>query len=86
MTHVLDDKHVENISEVILSDRRLTVREVADKDDILKTSCPEILTENLSMQRVAAKFVPRLLTEEHKQKRLEVSQNIFDRANTHENV
>jgi hypothetical protein len=77
-----DDQHVEKVCEVIRSDRRLTVREIADEVGILKTSCPEILTENLSMQRVAAKFVPRLLTEKQKQKRLEVSQNIFDRGNT----
>jgi hypothetical protein len=37
------------------------------------------------MQRVAAKFVPRLLTDEQKQKRLEVSQEHFDPANTDEN-
>ena len=40
------------------------MREVADEVGISKTSCHEILTENLGMQCVAAKFVPRLLTDE----------------------
>jgi hypothetical protein len=34
------------------------------------------------MQRVAAQFVPRLLSEEQTQTRLEVSQEFLDRANT----
>ena len=37
------------------------------------------------MHRVAAKFVPRLLTEEQKQNRVTVSQDLLDRSNTDEN-
>jgi hypothetical protein len=39
----------------------------------------------LGIQRVTAKFVPRLLTDEQKHKRLEVSQGIFYRASNNEN-
>jgi len=44
------------------------------------------LTEKLEMFRVAAKFVPRLLTEEQKQNRVTVSQELLGRSNTDENV
>jgi len=37
------------------------------------------------MHHVAAKFVPRLLTEEQKQNRVTVSQELLDRLNTDEN-
>ena len=37
------------------------------------------------MHRVAAKFVPRLLTEEQKQNRVTVRQELFHRSNTDEN-
>ena len=37
------------------------------------------------MHRVAAKFVPRLLTEEQKQNRVTVSQELLDRSNAYEN-
>jgi len=37
------------------------------------------------MHRVAAKFVPRLLTEEQKQNRVTVSQELLGRSNTDEN-
>jgi hypothetical protein len=63
----------------------LTLQELNDNAGISKTSFREILTENLCIQRVTAKFVPRLLTDEQKQKRLEVSQGIFYRANNNKN-
>jgi len=43
--------------------------------------CHEILTENLGMHRIAAKFVPRLLNDDQKQNRVDVSQELLDRAN-----
>jgi len=61
------------------------MQEVTDKVVISKTSSHEILIENLGIQRVTAKFVPRLLSDEQKQTRLEVSQGIFYRANNNEN-
>ena len=52
---------------------------------ISKTVCHEILTENLGMHRIAAKFVPRLLTDDQKQNRVDVSQELLDRANGDDN-
>jgi len=49
-------------SKVIRPNCRLTVREVAEEAKISKSTCHEILTENLGMQCVAAKFVPPLLS------------------------
>jgi hypothetical protein len=43
------------------------------------------LTEKLEMHRVAAKFVPRLLTDEQKANRVTVSQELFERSNADEN-
>ena len=77
--------NVANVREVIRSNRRLTVREVAEEVSISKTVCHEILTENLGMHRTAAKFVPRLLTYYQKQNRVDVSQELLDRANGDDN-
>jgi len=63
----------------------VTVREVAEEVSISKTVCHEILTENLGMHRIAAKFVPRLLTDDQKQNRVDVSQELLDRANDDDN-
>jgi len=77
--------NVAKVREVIHSNRRLTVREVAEEVSISKTVCHEILIENLGIHCIAAKFVPRLLTDHQKQNRVDVSQELLDRANDDDN-
>jgi len=79
------DDNVAKVCEVIRSYCRLTVREVAEELSISKTVCHEILTENLGMHSSAAKFVPRLLTDDQKQNRVDVSQELLDQANDDDN-
>jgi hypothetical protein len=79
------DDHIEKVRSVVRENRRLTVREVSEEAGICKSSCHTILTEKLKMHRVAAKFVPRLLTGEQKQNRITVSQELLDHSNTDEN-
>jgi hypothetical protein len=62
-----DDDSIERARAVIRSNRLLTVRDVADECGISVGSCHTILTEELNMHRVAAKFVPRQLTDEQKE-------------------
>ncbi|XP_027851471.2 protein GVQW3-like [Aphis gossypii] len=65
----LTDKNVKNIHKINLEDRRKTIEEVAERSGVTWSSVQRILSENLGMKRVAAKFVPRLLTEQQKQGR-----------------
>jgi len=58
----MDDDHVEKVLAVIRQNRRLTVREVAEEVGICKSSYHLILTEKRKVHRVAAKFLPLLLT------------------------
>ena len=76
-----DASHVSLVDELVHSNRRLTIREMSDDCDISFGSCQSILTENLGMRRVAAKFVPRLLTQEQKDNRVAICQELLDRAN-----
>jgi len=59
----MGEDHVEKVLAVIHQNRRLIVREVAEEVGICKRPCHLILTDKLKMRRVAAKFVPRLLTD-----------------------
>ena len=59
---LMDDDHIEKVLAVICQNRRLTPHEVA-AEGTCKRSCHLILTNKLKMRRVAAKFVPRLLTD-----------------------
>ena len=80
-----NDDHVETVHGVICGKRRLTVREVADEVGISIGSCHQIFTEELQMRRVSAKFVPRLLTNDQKENRVEISQELLVNANGNEN-
>jgi len=53
-----DDVHIDAVCHLILQNRRLTVREIAEDVGISFGSCQAIPTEKLNMQRVAAKFMP----------------------------
>ena len=68
------DENVEKVKEMVMIDRRITIREVADDVGISIGSCHEIFSNVLAMKRVAAKFAPKLLNFKQKQRRMEVSQ------------
>jgi hypothetical protein len=76
-----DDDHVERVCAAICGNCRLTVREVG----ISIGSCHQILTEELQMPRVSAKFVPRLLTDAQKENHVEISEELLANANGNEN-
>ena len=64
------DENVEKIRQEIKEDRRYTIDEISEAMGVTWSSCQRILTVDLNMRRVAAKFVPRLLTQETKNTRL----------------
>jgi hypothetical protein len=69
------------VRSLILEDRRLTAREIADEVGISIGSAHSILTEDLHMCRVVAKFVPKLLSQEQQQLHLEVVWDMLEWAN-----
>ena len=75
-----DDPHVDEINSLVRANRRLTVRELAEKCGISVGSCHPILTEELKMHRVAAKFVPRLMTSDQQAHRVQVCQDLLDHS------
>ena len=50
----------------INEDRRYTTDEISEATGVSWSYCQRILTVDLNMRRVAAKFVPRLLTQDQK--------------------
>ena len=69
---------INKVRDLVLQDRRITIREICDEVDISMGSCHSILTEDLGMKRVAAKFVPRLLTPEQKEFRVMTSSDLLE--------
>ncbi|GFU53418.1 hypothetical protein TNCV_3029281 [Trichonephila clavipes] len=58
--------NVERVRVAVEQDRRLTGRELEDEIRIPKSTVWRILTENLGMPRVCAKFIPKLLSDQQK--------------------
>jgi hypothetical protein len=80
-----NDDHVERVRAVICGNCRLTVQEVADEVGISIGPCHQIFTEKLQMHCVSAKFVLCLSTDNQKENRVEVSQELLAIANGNEN-
>jgi len=57
-----------------------TIREVAEEVKIAFGMCQKILTEDLQMSRVTAKFVPCLLMAQHKDSRVSVCTDLCEQA------
>ena len=64
------DKKIEAVKKVILDNRRITIREMADDVDISLGSCQTIFTDVPGMKRAATKIIPKLLNFEQKQCRM----------------
>jgi len=71
---------IAKVRKTIRNNRRLTVQEIADDCGISVGSCDAILTNNLHMKRVCAKFVPRLLTDDQREQRQTIARDLLVRS------
>ncbi|UYV65429.1 hypothetical protein LAZ67_3004342 [Cordylochernes scorpioides] len=72
------DEKINEVEKMILANRRITVREVAEDLNISIGSCHSNIINDLGMRRVAAKFVPKLLNCDQKQHRMNIANEMFD--------
>ena len=73
----ITDENIEAGTKIILSNRRIIIRVVADDVGILFGSCQAIFTDILSIKRAAAKIVKKLLNFEQKQRRVDIAQEML---------
>ena len=71
----------DQVHKEVLNDCCVTVREIAVEVGISTGSVHSILTEGLRMQRVSAKFVPKLLMEVQKELQKEICKDMLDCMN-----
>jgi len=64
-----------------MNDRRLTVSFIANSVGISTGSVRSTLTENLSMKKVSARWVPRMLTDVQKADGVDASIRLLHRFN-----
>jgi transposase len=59
-----NDELIDQVRALVMQDRRVTIRELAEEVGISTGSAHSILTDDLAMWRVSTNFVPKLLTME----------------------
>jgi len=64
------EENIVNVLQILSENHRLTVRSIAERVNIDRETVKKILTEDLDMRNVCAKMVPKVLTEEQKQRRV----------------
>jgi len=67
---------VAHVRAAVNRDRRRTVHDLSAEVGIGYGSCQRILTEQLNMHRIATKFVPRVLTQDQKDSRVAICQDL----------
>ena len=75
------DENIKAVKKMILNNRRITIREVADDIGISFGSCQEIFTDVLGRKPVAAKIIPKLLNFEQKQQHMDIIQKMLTTFN-----
>ena len=75
------EENIQKIRHAIMFDRRRTIIDLEALTGVSWSSCQRILTE-LHMKRVAAEFVPRLLSADQRANRLDVCREMKDKMKT----
>ena len=62
------DENIEAVHKAVMNDGRLTIRYLAKTLEISFRSVYAILAEHLMMKSISASWVPRMLTEDQREK------------------
>jgi len=73
------EENIVKIRQILRENRRLAVRNIAEQVNIDRKTVRKISTEDLDMRKVCAKTVPNELTEEQKQRRVTICQDLMER-------
>jgi hypothetical protein len=73
-------ENIAKVREAILADHRRTIHDVCEIVGLSYGTVQRILSDDLNMRRIAAKFVPRLLSNDQKEHRVVVCRELKDQA------
>jgi hypothetical protein len=72
---------IEQVPDIVLDDRRIKVREIAETIFISKERVGYTFREELDIKKLCVRRVPRLLTADQKRTRMEISEQCLERFN-----
>jgi hypothetical protein len=73
-------ENVAKVRETIREDQRCTIHDVCNIVGLSYGTCQRILSDELNMRRIAAKFVPKLLSNDQKEHRIAVCTELKEQA------
>ena len=73
-----DPATVIRVEELVREDRRMTIEQIADVVDVSTGAVHQILHESLNMRKVCARWVPKMLTPEQKQARVDTCEELLE--------
>ncbi|XP_039964258.1 protein GVQW3-like [Bactrocera tryoni] len=77
---VTTNDNIAKVHQLVLDDRRIKVREIAEIMKMSKERVCHILNQDLGMRKLSARWVPGLLTLDHKLARMNISSALFGRV------
>ncbi|GFN78231.1 histone-lysine N-methyltransferase SETMAR [Plakobranchus ocellatus] len=75
-----NDWNTARVDELIKVDRRVKLKEISLKLDLPKTNVHEIVHDKLGYRKVPPRWVPKMLSDEHKRQRVEISKILLHRC------
>ncbi|KAG5336736.1 SETMR methyltransferase, partial [Acromyrmex heyeri] len=69
---------IDKVHDIVLTDRRVKARELVEATGISHGTVISILHEQLVMKKLSARWVPRLLTVDHKRDRVTISKQCLE--------
>jgi [histone H3]-lysine36 N-dimethyltransferase SETMAR len=74
---VTTDKNIEKVHDVVLHDRRIRIRQIVEDTGLSYHAVHNILTKELDMKKVSARWVPRMLTDHQKRNRTVICERLL---------
>ena len=78
---VISQEMIDRVERLVLNNRRIKIAELASEYGISNISVYTIIHEHLSMSKVSARWVPRNLSMQDRQQRVESSQELLEAYN-----
>ncbi len=75
-----DPDHIFRVCELVRTDQRLSSRYLASMTGLLIGTVHTILSEDLKMSRICAKFMPKILNDGMKERRKMAAQEMLDKV------
>jgi histone-lysine N-methyltransferase SETMAR len=73
------DDNLTLISNLVIADRRTSIQELATESGLSYGTVRTILHEDLNLSKLSARWVPGLLSDEHKEKHLKMARDFTSR-------